>query len=379
MDAATTSILEGAFAGGLATCQTVRGKWTYTIDLKSFTQTNDSTGAVRTIRRLNPSLGGGGGGGGGGGAGGSTRAWEVEVDGGAWLPFDAPIQALLDSASSSGQTSVAGIRVRGHTYTIDLVSNKQINTKTQKQRNIRQTPTPGQSQPQFASCTESGDTLTYNMGDGDVDYQGMTQWTVLTAGRDYDPATDCAIMCTPLGDGIAEPVVQLSCSTSQIPCIFQRSTIESCLASNPTCPTCRKQFAIPGAQPTGTMRVRLESRTRCEGFARSGTWHISYRFPNGVQHKRMVKPGTGYSGTSRDAYYPDTPEGREAVDLLKKAFRLGYLFVVNDSVTTGQTNTVVWAGIHQKTSLSGGATNHGWPDDSAFVRLKSECASRGIA
>ena len=40
--------------------------------------------------------------------------------------------------------------------------------------------------------------------------------------------------------------------------------------------------------------------------------------------------------------------------------------MVGTSVTTGQTNTVVWGGIHIKTSPHGGATAHGWPDDGYF-------------
>ena len=39
------------------------------------------------------------------------------------------------------------------------------------------------------------------------------------------------------------------------------------------------------------------------------------------------------------------------------------LLQVGTSVTTGATNTTVWGGIHQKTSPSGGAASHGWPDD----------------
>jgi len=33
--------------------------------------------------------------------------------------------------------------------------------------------------------------------------------------------------------------------------------------------------------------------------------------------------------------------------------------MVGTSVTTGQQNTVVWGGIHQKTSPHGGTSNHG--------------------
>ena len=51
---------------------------------------------------------------------------------------------------------------------------------------------------------------------------------------------------------------------------------------------------------------------------------------------------------------------------------------VGTSVTTGQQNVVIWSGVHQKTSTSGGAANHGWPDKGHFDRLKQECATIGI-
>mmetsp|Transcript_64717 Transcript_64717/g.127041 ORF Transcript_64717/g.127041 Transcript_64717/m.127041 type:complete len:222 (+) Transcript_64717:278-943(+) len=52
--------------------------------------------------------------------------------------------------------------------------------------------------------------------------------------------------------------------------------------------------------------------------------------------------------------------------------------MVGMSVTTGKSNTVVWGGIHQKTSPSGGASQHGWPDPTYWGRLSAECANKGI-
>jgi len=47
-------------------------------------------------------------------------------------------------------------------------------------------------------------------------------------------------------------------------------------------------------------------------------------------------------------------------------------------VTTGQSDVVVWGGVHQKTSPRGGAHNHGWPDETYFDRLTSEAAAKGV-
>ena len=48
------------------------------------------------------------------------------------------------------------------------------------------------------------------------------------------------------------------------------------------------------------------------------------------------------------------------------------------SVTTGRANTVVWSGIHHKTSLGGGPAFFGYPDPTYFNRVKLEIADRGI-
>ena len=53
-------------------------------------------------------------------------------------------------------------------------------------------------------------------------------------------------------------------------------------------------------------------------------------------------------------------------------------FVVGTSITTGRKNTVVWNGIHHKTSLYGGPTYFGYPDPNYFNRVKEELAARGV-
>ena len=64
-------------------------------------------------------------------------------------------------------------------------------------------------------------------------------------------------------------------------------------------------------------------------------------------------PGKWYSGTTRTAYLPDNPEGREISRLLRKAFEARLVFTIGKSNTTGQDNVVIWNDIHHKTSLSG--------------------------
>ncbi len=67
-----------------------------------------------------------------------------------------------------------------------------------------------------------------------------------------------------------------------------------------------------------------------------------------------VKNGVSYEGTIRSAYLPNNKDGQEVLTLLVECFRRKLTFIVGTSVTTGQSNCVVWGGIHHKTSPSGG-------------------------
>jgi deltex len=116
----------------------------------------------------------------------------------------------------------------------------------------------------------------------------------------------------------------------------------------------------------------------CSGSPGVGSIGIYYSFPGGTQGKRMDTPGTSFAGTNRYCYYPNTPEGLQMLELLKKAFLAGLLFTVGQSVTTGQKHMVIWGGIHQKTSLQGGPARHGWPDTQRLAIMTAECKQRGI-
>ena len=89
-------------------------------------------------------------------------------------------------------------------------------------------------------------------------------------------------------------------------------------------------------------------------FAGDGKIVISYQFPSGVQGPEHPNPGQHYRGTSRTAYLPDNCEGREVLQLLRRAFDARLVFTVGTSNTTGLSNQVIWNDIHHKTSISGG-------------------------
>ena len=133
------------------------------------------------------------------------------------------------------------------------------------------------------------------------------------------------------------------------------------------CPICAKIYGVLiGDMPHGTFNA-YKSPQRCTGF-NCESIVINYSFPNGV----------GYTGTSRTSYLPNNKEGREVLALLKVAFDRKLTFTVGTSATTGRKNTVIWNGIHHKTSLFGGPTNFGYPDQTYFNRVKEELASKGV-
>ena len=226
------------------------------------------------------------------------------------------------------------------------------------------------------------DQIDYAAGAPDPDWASLTRWTVLTpnAAHDgvdltqYDPAALSVVTGEALGS--ADVVVRLPCHTAHTPCIFLRDNIERSLAINGMC-MCKRRWRVRGQQPDGSMSVSRSS-SPCSGYAGFGTIRIEYSLPAGTQLTCHPHPGVGYSGTRRACYLPDNAEGRAALRLLKRAFQNGLLFRVGKSITNGEDNTTVWGSIHQKTSDSGGATSHGWPDPGYFNRLQSECAVVGL-
>ena len=91
-----------------------------------------------------------------------------------------------------------------------------------------------------------------------------------------------------------------------------------------------------------------------ETFVDYGAIVINYHLPSGLQGPEHPNPGQYYEGTSRTAYLPDNREGREVLQLLRRAFDARLVFTIGTSNTTGRSNQVIWNDIHHKTSISGG-------------------------
>lgn len=158
---------------------------------------------------------------------------------------------------------------------------------------------------------------------------------------------DCAICFEKVGSQQAVKIK--GCSHE-----FHWVCLQQSLAHNPRCPTCRKPLdCARGKSPSGTMTIEATNQN-CPGFGRGvKSIQITYSIPGGTQKDFHENPRQRYSGTSRVAYLPNTPEGRQLLQRLKHAFRHGLTFRVGRSLTTGAHNQVTWTSIHHKTSLSG--------------------------
>ena len=83
--------------------------------------------------------------------------------------------------------------------------------------------------------------------------------------------------------------------------------------------------------PDGQMTWKVDPVMKLGGYLAYGTIVFSYSFPNGKK-----KDGTAYSGTSRTAYLPMSPEGIEVFHMMVEAFRRRLTFIVGTSLTTGK-------------------------------------------
>ncbi|CAK6955690.1 uncharacterized protein LOC128355481 [Scomber scombrus] len=152
---------------------------------------------------------------------------------------------------------------------------------------------------------------------------------------------------------------------------------EDCLSKSvetmgPLCPLCKYVFGrIQGFQPNGKMTWKTK-RTSLPGFPGCGTIVINYDMQGGRQAARHPNPSKRFYGISRDAYLPNNEEGKEVLQLLKRAFDEELIF------TIGLDNQVTWNNIHHKTSKTGGPQCFGYPDPDYLSRVREELKVNGI-
>lgn len=196
---------------------------------------------------------------------------------------------------------------------------------------------------------------------------------VEVAGSAEDACSIC--MCEfVVGGGEDESCVKLpACQHT-----FHPACIKRMLEMSGRCAICSVYYVVQlGSMPPGTMTVTVNP-SRLPGHPDCGTITIHYSIPSGIQGPDHPSPGAHYSGASRAAYLPDSAEGRDALRLLRVCFDRRLTFTVGTSLTTGVSNTVVWNGVHHKTSVYGGSAGFGFPDETYLSRLFDELAAKGI-
>lgn len=158
---------------------------------------------------------------------------------------------------------------------------------------------------------------------------------------------------------------------------FHDNCIKDCLTSDPKCPVCRQYVREPqGTCPSGTMQIQ-QIHEICPGFESSTrSLKIDYSIPEGKQASYHDNPGKKYSGTTRTAFLPNNDDGRQLLTRLKYAWIHGMTFTIGTSLTTGQSDSVVWTSIHHKTSLHGGS--YGFPDPSYISRCNQDLTALGV-
>ncbi|NXK99302.1 DTX3L ligase, partial [Mesembrinibis cayennensis] len=135
---------------------------------------------------------------------------------------------------------------------------------------------------------------------------------------------------------------------------FCKSCINQAMTYKQTCPVCNVVYGLlKGDQPEGTMSV-ITVPSSLSGYPSCGTIEITYSMHGGIQTSNHPNPGKPYDATYRKAYLPDNEEGREILQLLRRAFEQKLIFTVGQSRTTGAQGVITWNDIHHKTSKTGG-------------------------
>ncbi|NXP65863.1 DTX3L ligase, partial [Chloropsis cyanopogon] len=135
---------------------------------------------------------------------------------------------------------------------------------------------------------------------------------------------------------------------------FCKICIDKAMTYKQACPVCNTVCGVlTGNQPEGTMSSKTIS-VSLPGYPNCGTIQINYIMCGGIQTSSHPNPGQRYGPAYRTAYLPDNKEGREILQLLRRAFDQKLIFTVGQSRTTGEQNVITWNDIHHKTAIWGG-------------------------
>lgn len=148
-----------------------------------------------------------------------------------------------------------------------------------------------------------------------------------------------------------------------------------------SCPICSAVTGlITGNQPPGIMKIDIILTKSVDGAPpEEGTIYVTYSIPSGIQGPKHKSPGTVFEGTTRSSIFPDTPEGRSVVRMIRTAFKRRLVLTIGQSASRGKDNVVVWGEIPHKSRFGGGEEKFGYPDPGYLGKVRSILASLGIS
>jgi len=155
--------------------------------------------------------------------------------------------------------------------------------------------------------------------------------------------------------------------------IFHGECIRLWFKEKRRCPICQRNFGwLLGSQPTkGTMRWNYEAYQLPGHPGCLSMIAMDFDFPQGLDEH-----GNSYKKRKARGYLPANAQGVVLLELFKVAFRRRAMFGLGHSLATEAYRPTF--NIHIKTNVHGGATTHGYPDETYFVRAMEELAVNGI-
>lgn len=316
---------------------------------------------------------------------GSTAVWQWwEAERKCWKRYDDQLASKFETAWLESRFSQRGnkldypagllFKVNNQDYSLLFEADgMQYNVKTSCSRSVRRCIYLPNQQPSSSESLEQG-----RSNESEQSNSSKDEHSYLIACPNPNAGEKCSVCLCSLEED--EAIELAKCHH-----FFHRECITQWFKTRPSCPECLAIYGvITGTQPPGDMNIRYipftsrEVRGGLQGYPGIDIIEITYSFRNGIQTAEHPSPGRQYTGTRRVAYLPKTKEGEEVLELLKTAWNRRLIFTVGTSVTTGRSDTVIWAGIHHKTQTYGGSSNYGYPDETYFDRVKQELAQVNV-